>query len=166
MIQSICHNCLNSLYSLRGAAVAYWRSEEENLFPLSIHPSMHPPTQGWFSLPHPSKCLFHWDYGGTIGNKCWQLHAVGFYSFEDGCDLSSSCIIAQELQHSPQREAVLGSTCTECELTSPTFNSEELNSSLRRMTIRKSPWFLVFYPFLFCLSVRTVNSVGHQKVCH
>lgn len=152
MLQSICHDCLNSSYSLRRAAVSYRRSEEEDLFPLSIHPSVHPPEDD-SSLPHSSKYLFHWDYRGTIGNKCWQLHAVGFYPFEDGCDLSSSCIIAQELEHSPQREAVLGSTCSEwAELTSPTFNSEELNSSLRRMTIRKSPcfWFLIL-SFSACL---------------
>lgn len=40
-----------------------------------------------------------------------QLGSI--YSFEDceeGCDLSSSCIITPELEHSPQREEILGST--------------------------------------------------------
>lgn len=37
-----------------------------------------------------------------------QLGSI--YSFEDGCDLSSSCIMTQELEHLPQREEVLGSS--------------------------------------------------------
>lgn len=77
-----------------------------------------------------------------------QLGSI--YSFEDGCDLSSSCIITKELEHSPQREEVLDSTQSEwVELTSSAFNSEELNSSLRRMTIRKYPCFcFLSFPFL------------------
>lgn len=41
------------------------------------------------------------------------MQSGSIYSFEDGCDLSSSLITTEELEHSPQREEVHGPTWSE-----------------------------------------------------
>lgn len=144
MIQPIWHSCF---ISPRREGFAC--RELEDPFPLSIHP----PTGGWFSLPRLSKYLFPWEYTGTIGNKCWHLHAVGIHLLI--WRLWRRLWLIFLLHNNPR----IGALTTEGgdpglysewgELASSSLNSEDLNSCLDRMTIRKSSCFCFLpSPFL------------------